>query len=431
MRLTSLLLLALIGLAPRAWSQSIRQIDPSPAPEAGTVTAIAGATLIDGSGGPPLPDATVLIRGDRIALAGPSDDISVPEGADRVDGSGLTVLPGLIDAHFHGARPDRMPAVFLQNGVTSLRDPGAWIESYAGARSLSEPIPRLFLTGPHLDSPPPAYPRNSLLVRDEMEARVAVERLAASGASAVKAYFRLPLALIAATTRAADSLGLPVTGHLEIVDARDAIRAGLDGIEHVTSFGTALMAAQAAEAYRQAVIADNEARRDGRYRVWSDIDLASPAAREVIDLLVQHDVFLSPTLAYFERRAGDENVTENEVSGFGNMLRFTGLAKQAGAAVVVGSHTRVRHAKIGWAFHREMELLVEAGMTPMETIVAATSENARFLRIDDRLGTIEPGKLADLLLVRGDPVADIRAMREVWGVMLNGHWVRKTGRGPP
>lgn len=425
MRRTLALLLALAALAPRppAGGQAIRQMDPSPAPDQEAVTAIVGATLIDGRGAPPVPEATVIVRGDRIIAAGPSNAVPIPAGAERIEARGLTVLPGLIDAHYHRAFGTELPVLFLRHGVTTLRDPGAWIEDYAAIRSHPVPVPRLFLTGPHLDSPPPAYPRNSLLLRDEEEARIAVERLAESGASAIKVYFRLSLALISAITRTADSLGIPVTGHLEIVDARDAIRAGLHGIEHVTSFGTALAAPQAAEAYRQAVIADNSARRAGRFRLWSGLELDSPAAREAIRLMVRHGVFLSPTLGEFERRAGDEGVTEEEARGFANMLRFTGLAHRGGATVVVGSHANVRHAERGWAYHREMELLVEAGMTPLEAISAGTLHNARFLRVEDRLGTVEPGKLADLVLVRGDPSADIGAMREVETVMLNGVWV--------
>ena len=106
------------------------------------------------------------------------------------------------------------------------------------------------------------------------------------------------------------------------------------------------------------------------------------------------------------------------------MLKFVGMAKRAGARVVVGSHSSVPHAERGWAYQREMELLVESGMTPMEAIVAATMENARFFRIDDRLGSVEAGKLADLILVEGDPLKELGALRRIRRVMLNGKWVK-------
>ena len=138
---------------------------------------------------------------------------------------------------------------------------------------------------------------------------------------------------------------MTVTAHLEIVDATDAIRAGVDGIEHVTSFGTALMPLREAEKYRQAVLADNNARRDGRYKMWSEIDLDSPRVKQTLDLITGRGTFISATLAVFERRDGDRNVTETHAHGFKNMLRFVGMAKKAGARVVVGSHSSVPHAE--------------------------------------------------------------------------------------
>src|SRR5215218_8141740 len=143
------------------------------------------------------------------------------------------------------------------------------------------------MMGPHLDSPPAAYPADSHIVRDAEEARVAVNRLVDGGASGIKVYFRLPLGLIKVVVETAHARGVPVTSHLEIVDAGDAIRAGVDGVEHVTSFGTALTPAREAEMYRQRVLADNNARREGRYEVWDKIDLDSPPARAVFRLIAE------------------------------------------------------------------------------------------------------------------------------------------------
>jgi imidazolonepropionase-like amidohydrolase len=211
-------------------------------------------------------------------------------------------------------------------------------------------------------------------------------------------------------------------GHLEIVDARDAINAGIDGIEHATSFGTALLPLRDAEKYRQAMLADNNARREGRYQVWNSIDLTTPQAKALFKLIVDHGVVVSPTLAVFERQAGDKDTTNVHVHAFKQMEAFVGLAKKEGAKVVVGSHSDVPHAKRGWAYQRELELLVESGLTPMEAIVGGTMENARYFRIDDHLGSVEVGKLADMVLVEGDPLKDIRNMRRIKRVMLNGLW---------
>jgi imidazolonepropionase-like amidohydrolase len=260
-------------------------------------------------------------------------------------------------------------------------------------------------------------------VRDETEARLAVNRFADQGASGIKVYFRLPLGLIKTVTDTAHARGIPVTSHLEIVEAGDAIRAGVDGVEHVTSFGTALLPMREVEKYRQVVLADNNARSEGRYQVWSAIDLDSPRARSIFQLIVEHKTFLSPTLAVFERQAGDKGTTDMHVRGFKTMEAFVGRAKKAGARIVVGSHSDVPHAERGWAYQRELELLVESGLTPMDAIVAGTLQNARFFRIEGRLGSIEGGKLADLVLVEGDPLQNISAMRNIKRVMLNGKWV--------
>src|SRR6476659_4729729 len=406
---------------------TVREVNQVERPAANHLIAIVGATLIDGRGGPAILDSVVIIRGEQIAAAGKRSAIVVPPGAEIVDARGLTLLPGLIDSHFHIDGDDPLPALYLSHGVTSIRDPGQWIEAYDAARKGPAPVPRLFLCGPHLDSPPPAYPTDSYIVRDAEETRRAVNRFADEGASAIKVYFRLPLALIRVATETAHARGLPVTSHLEIVDATDAIRAGVDGVEHATSFGTSLLPLREAEKYRQAVLADNNARREGRYQVWSKVDLNTPRAVAVFKLIVERGTVVSPTLAVFERQAGDKDTTDMHVRAFKQMEAFVGHAFRAGAHVVVGSHSDVPHAKRGWAYQRELELLVDSGLTPMQAIVAGTLENARFFHASDRLGSIEPGKLADLVLVEGNPLLSISDMRRVKRVMLNGKWVKGAG----
>jgi imidazolonepropionase-like amidohydrolase len=408
---------------------SLREVNQVAQPPAASTVAIVGATLIDGRGGAAIPDSVVIVRGNRIAAAGKRDSIKIPQWAEVIEANGLTLLPGLIDSHFHIDGDDPLPALYLSHGVTSLRDPGQWIEAYDAARKAPAPVPRLFLCGPHLDSPPPAYPTDSYIVRDADETRLAVNRFVDDGASAIKVYFRLPLALMKVAIDTAHARGVPVMGHLEIVDARDAINAGIDGIEHATSFATALLPLRDAEKYRQAVLADNNARREGRYQVWSSIDLNTPQARALFKLIVDRGVFVSPTLAVFERQTGDKDTTAVHVHAFKQMEAFVGLVKKAGAKVVVGSHSDVPHAKRGWAYQRELELLVASGLTPMEAIVAGTSENARYFHIDDRLGSVEAGKLADLILVQGDPLKDISNMRRIQRVMLNGIWQKAEADG--
>jgi imidazolonepropionase-like amidohydrolase len=366
----------------------------------------------------------VVVRGDKIDAAGARRSIRIPRGAEVFDGKGQTLLPGFMDSHFHIERDYELPRLVLAHGVTSVRDPGQWIEVYDPIRRSGLAQPRCFVAGPHLDCPPHAYPKDAFAVTNADETRRAVNRFVDEGASVIKVYYRLPIELISVACETAHKRGVPVTAHLELVDADAAIRAGLDGVEHVTSFGTVLADPAEAAHFRNIVSADNEARRKARYQLWSGLDLhASTRVQPLLDLIVKRKIFLSPTLAVFERRRGDQGVAEVEARGFENMIEFVRLCHRAGARIVVGSHSTVPNAERGWAYQREMELLSECGLTPTEVVSAATRNNADFFGVSARLGTIEPGKLADLVVIGGDPLKDIQAMRRVARVMLNGRWI--------
>lgn len=414
------------GQQPATFS-GLKEVNPPAEPEP-VVQAIVGATLVDGRGGQPVKDSVVVLRGSRIDAAGLRDRVAIPRGARIVNVAGMTLVPGLCDSHLHvGPAPKEaqtIPPLFLSHGVTSARDPGIPFENYDSVRDWKDPLPRRFLTGNHFDVQPFAYPKDAILVESPQAARETVDRFVARGASGIKVYFRLPLASIEATCDQARRHGIPVTAHLELVRADDAIKAGVRGIEHITSFGTTLADLAAAESFREAVRRENDARNDGRYRLWADLDFDDRNRVEpLVKLIVERGVFVSPTLAVFERRDGDKNIGLHHVRGFEKMLRFVGICHKAGASVVVGSHTSGPHAEYGWAYQREMELLVEAGLSPLEAITAATWNNARFFGCAERLGSIEPGKLADLVLVAGAPHENIKAMYDIRHVMLNGTWV--------
>ncbi len=389
--------------------------------------------VIDGTGAAPIERGRVVIEGDRIARVGPADAVPIPADADRVDLSGGTMLPGLIDLHFHIENDPKLALRQLSNGITTFRDPGQWEEKFDGLRRMIAaeqlPGPRIFTAGPHIDGERPAYPADAVVARDPEEARRLAERAIQQGASALKIYFRLPLASAKAVIEVCEARRVPCTAHLEVLDARELLASGLHGLEHVTSLGMSLLPRMEAEAYRQAVLADNDARRDGRYKLFAGADLDGPQARALYAMLRARRPWLDATLAVFERRADHPPAdTKPElvpvmVAGFAKMKQLTRRAGLEGARLVMGGHSTVPFAARGEAPWRELELLVESGLPPLEAITAATGTAAAFLYRADQLGTLRPGLQADLVILRGDPLRDISAIRTVERVMVGGRWI--------
>jgi len=412
--------LATAGITPATAIEAINQEDII----AGADTlAITHCQIIVGDGKAVISDGVVIISNGIIQAVGAYDDDAIPAGIRVWEAKGKTLLPGLIDTHFHLDNMDSLPHLFLQRGVTALRDPGAWIEAYDQERATDLELPRLYLTGPHLDAYPPAYPKNSFVVRDAHEAKAAVKAFAQQGASAIKVYFRTPLGTIEAICEAASEEGIPVTAHLEITDVYDAIHAGLTGIEHITSLATNLVSTREAEAYKQAILKDNNARKTGRYRLWKAIDASSTEATKLADFLATTETFVCPTLGVFEYQSKPDQIDSVRQQAFQNMMAYTKILHDQGVNIVVGSHSWVPYADYGWAYHHEMELLEKLGMAPLDIIYAATAQNAQFLGTPDQIGTIEAGKIADLVLITGDPLQGMAAMRDIDRVMLAGRWI--------
>ncbi len=407
-------------------SPSLIEVNPPYGPDTNLPTAIVGGRLINGLGGAVINDAIVVVAGNRILAAGPKNKVAIPEGAQIIDAQGMTILPGLIDAHLHTINNNFILSTFLRNGVTTLRDPGHPFRFYQSLSFAETAIPRIFLTGAHLDGFPGVYTQQAVLVKNSDHIRKTIRDYVEKGGSGIKIYFRLPLKYYEVVLKTADFYNIPVVAHMELVDADDAIRTGLKGVEHVTSFGTSLAHPDDAREFRDSVRQESSYRNEGRYKLWSKIDLKSDRVKEILELAAKENVILCPTLATFERQAGDRGVEDYHIAGFKNMVKFVGMAHKAGVKIVTGSHTSSRYADRGWAYQREMELLVEAGLTPIETISSSTLNNAIYFRSSQRIGSIEPGKLADLIIVEGDPSVDISKMYDIQQVMLNGRWVDRT-----
>jgi imidazolonepropionase-like amidohydrolase len=405
-------------------------------PEPARRLVIDAARIVDGTGAPPIRAGRIVIEGERITQVGAAAGIPLPNGAERIDLGDRTVLPGLIDLHFHIESDPALALRQLSHGVTTFRDPGQWEEKFDGLRKMIAadrlPAPRIFTAGPHIDGERPAYPADAVVARDPDEARRFASRNIDDGATALKIYFRLPMASARAVIDVCRERHVPCTAHLEILDARELIAAGLDGIEHVTSLGSSLLPRLDREKYRQAILADNNARRDGRYEMFSRLRLDGAEANALYAVLRARRPWIDPTLAVFERRADSpsKGATPDQVkafvSGFDAMKRLTRRVAAEGARIVVGGHSEVPFAGRGEAPWREMELLVESGFTPLEAIHAATGEAAAFLFRERDLGTLQPGRLADLIVVPQDPTVRIDALRGVERVMAGGAWIDVT-----
>lgn len=395
--------------------------------------AIVHCRLIDGTGAPPLDDATVLIEGDRIAAAGPARSVEVPPGAEVYDarrpgGGALTVLPGLIDAHVHivstgdpnplkrlkqtpaymGIRGAAHARAALEAGFTALRDAGApYRSAFAVRQAIHEgviPGPRLqapgqglSITGGHADAQngwpdEVRFPGRSAVVDGVDAARRAAREQLRDGADLIKLH---------ATGGVMSEGDSPTARGLTLEEMRAAI-------EEAENVGKRAMAhAQGALGIKNAILAGVRSIEHGFY-----------LTDEIIELMLRRDVFLVPTLAAVHHIVvrgvaggipayGVEKAKRHQEAHLASFRK----ARDAGVKIAMGTD-----AGTPFNYHGEnaleLQLMVDAGMTPMEAIVATTSRAAELMDWGDRTGSVRAGHWADLVVIDGDPLADLRCLQE-------------------
>jgi imidazolonepropionase-like amidohydrolase len=416
------------------------------------MTALTGATVIDVVSGRSLPDAVVLVRDGHVVAEGSADEVEIPRGAEVIELRGRWIVPGLIDAHAH-LQPWGL-ALALRYGVTSVRDlhDGVVLADTLRAIAARRPSPRLFQAVAMLDASPATYP-DALLVDSPDSAEVVVGRLVDHGASWVKVYTRVTPEILTAVITAARMRHLPVAAHLGLTDATTAAQLGVTSIEHLSGVpeaagdSVALFAAHARSLFAGWTAFEKS---------WSVLDSTALAA-VARDLAAQH-VFLVPTLVLHETfsRLDDSTVLRApDLAAVPDSARrnwnVPGMIKRAGwksadfaafraarpaqdlflrafvadgGRVAAGTDASNQLLVPGAAVHTEMELLVRAGLTPLDALRSATYWAADMMRTDS-LGRLRPGVVADLVVLSADPLVDIRNTRKIERVMLGGKWVQR------
>lgn len=399
---------------------------------------------MDGTGAPAIENGVVVIAGDRISCVGTTGACTIPRGARELNAGGGTILPGFIDLHAH-VRPQYL-WMFMAAGVTTVRDLNNDFDVVDAIGHDGPDRARIFWSGPLLDGERSVIGQAGgrfFAATSPEAARAAVDTLAAHGVAVVKLYEQIPLDAFRAAAARAREVGLPTAADLGIqltrglsgaeVDALQAIEAGVTSIEHLSGFALAYqrLGGDPSTDPLDPALVDSLARAAVRGNVAVVPTLVVPAAfaAEALDFVEQiplHDRLPEGMGEWWTQLHASLPPVFRERAR-ADLRLATALVRrihELGGLIGAGSDTPAGPFDIpGGGLHRELELLVGAGLTPIDAIRAATGNAARILGRDD-LGVIAPGRIADLVVVDGDPTQDIRATRGI-------RWVVKAGRVVP
>jgi imidazolonepropionase-like amidohydrolase len=437
---------------------------------------IRGATVIDVTDGSLVRDRTVLIEGNRVTAVGSAAEVTVPPGADVLEAAGAFVVPGLWDMHVHATNqpdPDTYLTLFIANGITGFREPwgsraaaDAALAAIAGRR-LAGP-PRQVVAGALIDGPAPVWP-GSLIARTPDDGRRIVDSLHVASAPFLKLFDSLLPETFLAIVARARALGMPATGHVPgAVAVGAASDAGMRSVEHLSGVIRGCSTAEdsilalnvraaedalrggspgpppelAPQRMHHMLATQDDARcralaarlaRNGTAQVPTLI--ASRGYAYMRELAADGDprlryldpgvkAFWTPASNPFASQFSEERWSSVQAQ-YGRMEQLVPLMAAAGVPILAGSDTPNPWVVPGFGLHDELELLVKAGLTPLQALQAATLNPARFLGRADELGTVAIGRLADLLVLDANPLEDITATRRIRAVVADGRLYRR------
>ncbi|MEO5682855.1 MAG: amidohydrolase family protein [Chitinophagaceae bacterium] len=442
-------LLIAVTMHAQTFSPEVKAFIKTPA---GNI-AITDVKIIDGTGGRAKEHQTVLLENDRITAVGDSKSIKLPANATVINGSGKTLIPGLVMLHEHlyytspleaffniTEMPFSFPRMYLAAGVTTMRTGGS-IEPQTDL-NMKRLIEEGKLTGPDMDVTAPYIERKGFdipalnTIKDSAEATLSVVFWSAKGCTSFKMYMHAITADLTAVVREAHLRGLKVTGHIGAMTYREAAEAGIDNLEHGFMASTDFVPGKK----------ENELPAGGR-RSLAGLDVNSPQMKDLITLLVNKKLALTSTLPVFEPYTGSEvvhgggedallpEIKEKLITEWKQMQNKDSVAialfkkemqweKQfydAGGLLVAGTDpTGAGRTIAGYSNYRQVELLAAAGFTPAQAIKICTLNGAVYLRRTKDIGSIEKGKKADLVLIDGDIETDIKNIRNTDTVFKNG-----------
>lgn len=441
---------ALPAQRPDSLSRQVRQFVTVDAP----VVALTNVQVIDGTGAAPSQGQTIILRDGKIAEVGPTARVRVPQGARTMDLAGHTVIPGLVGIHDHlfytaaGGRAVQMsftgPRLYLAAGVTTIRTTGgrspyAEINTKEAIETGRVPGPRVHLTAPYITGGSGGTAGSMAEVTSPEAARRFVAYWASEGMEWLKAYTDIRRAELKAAIDEAHKRGMKVTGHLCSVSFQEAVELGIDNLEHGMWVASDFAAGKQPDVCPVNNIVS--------------VAQANPTgvpARAVIQKMIDNKVSMTSTMAVFEpfvpgRPTKDERTLEamapevrtaylqvrHQIDSAAtspftpevlkNAMAFEKAFVEAGGLLAAGvDPTGIGGALPGYGDQRNYELFIEAGFTPAQAMQIMTLNGAKVLGVADKLGTIQPGKLADLVVLRGDLTRDPSVIRNVTTVFKDG-----------